>query len=278
MRQSIVQVDSSVAHPHSCTTSQFGDLLRSVQVPQRCVSVRQANECSLFRGVQLPSKHLDILSGSCRPMPTGMLASAEVLRARDGLPDPDILICRGEKRQTRCLGEVKATRYCIKLGYCYVTAKAVPSYIGGLAPQRPRLRIHVVDISLVYHPTTPCREQLARPSYHSFNSVLSLAFETMPESIINESDLALDRYDGNIFVITMRKAPENRLNSAYAQKLIGAFNTVRKLLGPDSEGAVITKGNDTKFWCTVGSPHVQWRTKQGASYNYDDGRADKSIV
>ncbi|KAK1091457.1 hypothetical protein LTR48_006264 [Friedmanniomyces endolithicus] len=72
----------------------------------------------------------------------------------------------------------------------------------------------------------------------------------MPESIINEANLALDRYDGNIFVVTMRKAPENRLNSAYAQKLIGAFNTVRKLLGADSEGAVITKGNDAKFWCT----------------------------
>ena len=73
----------------------------------------------------------------------------------------------------------------------------------------------------------------------------------MSESIINEKDLALDRYDGNVFVITMRKAPENRINSAYAQKLIGAFNTVRKILGPDSEGAVITKGNDAKFWCTV---------------------------
>ena len=73
----------------------------------------------------------------------------------------------------------------------------------------------------------------------------------MPQSIINEPNLALDRYDGNIFVITMRKAPENRLNSAYAQKLIAAFNEVRRLLGPDSEGAVITKGNDAKFWCTV---------------------------
>ena len=73
----------------------------------------------------------------------------------------------------------------------------------------------------------------------------------MPESIINESDLALDRYD-NIFVITMRKAPENRLNSAYAQKLIAAYHQVHKLLGDNSEGAVITKGNDAKFWCTVG--------------------------
>lgn len=35
----------------------------------------------------------------------------------------------------------------------------------------------------------------------------------MPESIINESDLALDRYDGNIFVLTMRKAPVSSLTS-----------------------------------------------------------------
>jgi len=71
----------------------------------------------------------------------------------------------------------------------------------------------------------------------------------MPASIINESDLALDRH-GNIFVLTMRTAPENRINSAYAQKLISAYNTVRKLLGPDSDGAVITRGTDAKFWCT----------------------------
>merc|ERR1712070_834740 len=72
----------------------------------------------------------------------------------------------------------------------------------------------------------------------------------MAQSIVNDPDLALDRYDGNIFVITMRKAPENRLNSEYCQKLIRTFNTVRKTVGPDSEGAVITKGNDAKFWCT----------------------------
>lgn len=73
----------------------------------------------------------------------------------------------------------------------------------------------------------------------------------MPESIINEPTVALDRYDGNVFVITMRKAPENRLNSEYAQKLIGIFNEVRRILGTSTEGAVITKGNDAKFWCTV---------------------------
>lgn len=77
----------------------------------------------------------------------------------------------------------------------------------------------------------------------------------MPTSIIDDTDLALDRYDGNIFVITMRKAPENRLNSSYCQKLIRTFNLVRTTLGQDSEGAVITRGNDAKFWCTVSEQH-----------------------
>lgn len=82
----------------------------------------------------------------------------------------------------------------------------------------------------------------------------------MPESIINDQDLGLDRYDGNIFVITMRKAPENRLNVYYAQKLISAFGKVRQLLGTSVEGAVITRGNDEKFWCTVSiTPIAQCR-------------------
>lgn len=89
---------------------------------------------------------------------------------------------------------------------------------------------------------------------HLFDAEDSITMPHEPrQHIINESDLALDRYDGNIFVITMRKAPENRLNSKYAQKIIGAFNQARELLGTATEGAVITKGNDAKFWCTVGS-------------------------
>jgi hypothetical protein len=73
----------------------------------------------------------------------------------------------------------------------------------------------------------------------------------MPQSIIDEPTVALDRYDGNIFVITMRKAPENRINSAYAQKLIYTFGEIRRILGTSTEGAVITKGNDAKFFTTV---------------------------
>lgn len=66
--------------------------------------------------------------------------------------------------------------------------------------------------------------------------------------------LSLDRR-GNVFIITMQKAPENRLTSWYCQEIIRAFRTVQQILGPDSEGAVITRGNDDKFWCTVGIPN-----------------------
>ncbi|KAJ0416345.1 ClpP/crotonase-like domain-containing protein [Aspergillus carlsbadensis] len=62
-------------------------------------------------------------------------------------------------------------------------------------------------------------------------------------------NLSLARH-GNVFVITMQKPPENRLSTWYCQEIIRAFRTVEKLLGPDSEGAVITRGNDAKFWCT----------------------------
>ncbi len=95
----------------------------------------------------------------------------------------------------------------------------------------------------------------------------------MPQSIINEPTLALDRYDGNIFVITMRKAPENRVNVAYAQKLISAFNKVRQILGTDSEGAVITKGNDAKFWCTVSHQYHLLRSCRERQAHIDASRA-----
>jgi hypothetical protein len=72
-----------------------------------------------------------------------------------------------------------------------------------------------------------------------------------PQTIIDQPDLTVDRYEGSIFVLTMKKLPENRIDSAYAQKLIAAYNTIRKTVGEDAEGAVITRGSDEKFWCTV---------------------------
>ena len=56
---------------------------------------------------------------------------------------------------------------------------------------------------------------------------------------------------GNVFIITLRKPPENRLNVACCQELIQAYHSIQKELGPDSEGAVILTGSDAKFFTTV---------------------------
>lgn len=81
-----------------------------------------------------------------------------------------------------------------------------------------------------------------------FTQILQL-YSTMAD-IPTFHNLSLERH-GNVFVLTMQKPPENRLNSTYCQEMIRAYRTVERLLGPDSEGAVITRGNDAKFWCTV---------------------------
>ena len=44
------------------------------------------------------------------------------------------------------------------------------------------------------------------------------------------------RCDGNIYIITMRKAPENRINSSFAQELLRALRHIEKELGRDAEG------------------------------------------
>ena len=48
----------------------------------------------------------------------------------------------------------------------------------------------------------------------------------------------------------MRKPPENRLNRDFCQGIIQAFELIRRTLGENSSGAVITRGSDHKFWCT----------------------------
>jgi len=62
-------------------------------------------------------------------------------------------------------------------------------------------------------------------------------------------NLTVER-QGSIFIITMRKPPENRINVAFAQELIKAFRDIEAELGRDTEGAVIVRGSDAKFWCT----------------------------
>lgn len=63
-------------------------------------------------------------------------------------------------------------------------------------------------------------------------------------------NLSLERRR-DVFVLTLQKPPENRLTSQFCQEIIQALNHVRKELGQDSPGAVIIRGNDAKFFCTV---------------------------
>lgn len=64
--------------------------------------------------------------------------------------------------------------------------------------------------------------------------------------------ITVERKGSNgIYVITLRKPPQNRLNVACCQELIHAYHSIQRMLGPDSEGAVILRGNDSKFFCTV---------------------------
>lgn len=55
---------------------------------------------------------------------------------------------------------------------------------------------------------------------------------------------------GDVFVITLRKPPENRLNVEACQELIRAYREAEKDLGKDSDGAVILQGSDAKFFTT----------------------------
>jgi enoyl-CoA hydratase/carnithine racemase len=57
---------------------------------------------------------------------------------------------------------------------------------------------------------------------------------------------------GNIFIITLQISDENRLTSIYCQEIIRAFHDIQRQVGPDAEGAVVTRGNNNKFFCTVG--------------------------
>ncbi|KAK5175463.1 uncharacterized protein LTR77_000602 [Saxophila tyrrhenica] len=61
--------------------------------------------------------------------------------------------------------------------------------------------------------------------------------------------ISLER-TGNIYIITLQKPPENRLDVAACQELIRAYRQIEKEFGRDSEGAVILRGNDAKFFTT----------------------------
>lgn len=58
------------------------------------------------------------------------------------------------------------------------------------------------------------------------------------------------KQQGNIFILTLQKPPENRLNSTFCQEIIRAFHYVQKELGAGSDGALITRCQGEKFFCT----------------------------
>jgi enoyl-CoA hydratase/carnithine racemase len=61
---------------------------------------------------------------------------------------------------------------------------------------------------------------------------------------------------GKIYIITLKISDENRLTSTYCQEIIRAFHDIQRQIGKDAEGAVVTRGNNDKFFCTV-SPRLK---------------------
>ncbi|ORX95658.1 ClpP/crotonase-like domain-containing protein [Clohesyomyces aquaticus] len=57
--------------------------------------------------------------------------------------------------------------------------------------------------------------------------------------------LSLERR-GDVFIITLQRPPENRLCVDSCRQISQAFHCIQDTLGPDSPGAVITKGSDSK--------------------------------
>lgn len=56
--------------------------------------------------------------------------------------------------------------------------------------------------------------------------------------------------DSNIYIITLQKPPENRLDVASCQELVKAYHGIQSELGHDAAGAVILTSNSNKFFTT----------------------------
>lgn len=63
-------------------------------------------------------------------------------------------------------------------------------------------------------------------------------------------NIEVERQSDGVYIITMKKPPENRITVEFAQTLIRAYRDIERELGKDAEGAVILKGNDAKFFTT----------------------------
>lgn len=79
---------------------------------------------------------------------------------------------------------------------------------------------------------------------------------------------------GNIFIITLQISDENRLTSTYCQEIIRAFHDIQQQIGPDAPGAVVTRGNNSKFFCTV-SLHSAYTRQDNGTYLIHVGSRSK---
>ncbi|EEH05698.1 enoyl-CoA hydratase/isomerase [Histoplasma capsulatum G186AR] len=77
--------------------------------------------------------------------------------------------------------------------------------------------------------------------------------------IPNPSTSPTAKGDPQIYLITLRKAPENRISTIFAQEIIRALRDVERMVeaaGKDEQGggvgaAVIIRGEGDKFWSTL---------------------------
>jgi hypothetical protein len=112
-------------------------------------------------------------------------------------------------------------------------------------PASPRKTIPTSISSLGYSLTTASTSLFPTAHIAKISPKSEMSFSRLQQ----RPNLHLERR-GNIFIITLQKPPENRLNTKFCQDIIATFHYIQRLLGPLSEGAVITRGNDAKFFCT----------------------------
>ena len=62
--------------------------------------------------------------------------------------------------------------------------------------------------------------------------------------------LTVERHPKNIFVITLNCGSENKLTTSFCREIITAFHLIHRGIDVGEGGAVITRGNNEKFWCT----------------------------
>jgi enoyl-CoA hydratase/carnithine racemase len=59
---------------------------------------------------------------------------------------------------------------------------------------------------------------------------------------------------GDFFIVTLQNGEDNRLNFAMCKELMHALGAIRDQLKPGSDGALIVRGHNYKFFTNVRYP------------------------